>query len=732
MLTSTDSSPPTALIVDTGYAKNTRELIQFVSTLRSLGAQVYLDLPRIVVIGNQSAGKSSLVEAISGISVPRDAGTCTRAPMECRLSHSVDSWSCQISIRWEYDEDGGRVDEVSEVTFGARLTDKADVEPMLRRAQAAILNPKIPLSHFLDADIETVRSGAFTMLGTQPLPFSRNVICVDLTGPDLVDLSFVDLPGIVQNAEPEIVQLVEDLVMSYVQGNCLILVTLPMADDIENQKAARIAKQVDPEGLRTIGVMTKPDTIPAGSTKSKEMWLDVIEGRRHPLKHGYYCTRQPDDDSRLAGITPMEARTAETTFFQTTAPWSSSTTPHRFGTQNLVKSISELLTRIISDSLPKLLGEVATQLAACKKQLSTLPPLVTVDPSAFVFNLVVTFCQGVFQHVDGSPAHTQLVQANKATYGRFKTSIRHTAPAFVPFKEDEVDPNQVAEFTKPDDESDNIEEQGPHPKQPEMYLEEVRRRIRAAITRELPNNVPYAAKRAFIRDFQETWGQHTMICFDRVQETFKSMLAELIKDRFSRFSNLKAVIAPIIMEQLQHHSEQTISHVHTILKLEAAPPFTQNTHYLADKRDSQVAKYKAARPRDSKPSENESTVSEALGLLARLGLTVTREDLGKLNPPDEFEEELEIMAEVRAYFQVSYKRVIDYVPLSIDNHFLYAFAEGLQAVLFEKLGLGSPNADAKCASYVAEEPSVVALRSEVLIKQKRLETVQRALFNFGM
>lgn len=109
------------------------------------------------------------------------------------------------------------------------------------------------------------------------------------------------------------------------------------------------------------------------------------------------------------------------------------------------------------------------------------------------------------------------------------------------------------------------------------------------------------------------------------------------------------------MEQLQHHSEQTISHVHTILKLEAAPPFTQNTHYLADKRDSQVAKYKAARPRGSKPLENESTVSEALGLLARLGFIVKGEDLGKLNPPDEFEEELEIMAEVRAYFQVSYK-----------------------------------------------------------------------------
>ncbi|CDO78268.1 hypothetical protein BN946_scf184564.g1, partial [Trametes cinnabarina] len=121
-------------------------------------------------------------------------------------------------------------------------------------------------------------------------------------------------------------------------------------------------------------VLTKPDTLPPGSTKRRELWLDVLEGREHVLQHGYYCTRQPDDDQRLAGITSMEARAAEADFFRTTSPWSSSTVPHRFGTQNLVKSISELLTRIISDSLPGLLSEVASQLANTNKQLEALPP----------------------------------------------------------------------------------------------------------------------------------------------------------------------------------------------------------------------------------------------------------------------------------------------------------------------------------------------------------------------
>ena len=80
------------------------------------------------------------------------------------------------------------------------------------------------------------------------------------------------------------------------------------------------------------------------------MWLDVLEGREHPLQHGYFCTRQPDDDQRLAGITLVGARRAETDFFRETSPWKESTCAHRFGTHNLVKSVSELLTRIISDS----------------------------------------------------------------------------------------------------------------------------------------------------------------------------------------------------------------------------------------------------------------------------------------------------------------------------------------------------------------------------------------------
>ena len=92
--------------------------------------------------------------------------------------------------------------------------------------------------------------------------------------------------------------------------------------------------------------------------------------------------------------------------------------------------------------------------------------------------------------------------------------------------------------------------------------------------------------------------------------------------------------------------------------MEHAPPFTQNTHYLAEKRDKQLAQYKRARHNDHSPlvpTPNAETITEALSLLTKLGLSAKEEDLGKLNAPDEFEEELELMAEVCAYFEVSYQ-----------------------------------------------------------------------------
>src|SRR5271156_236333 len=126
---------------DTGYGSLSRgKLNDIVKSLRDCGTEELIKLPKIAVIGNQSAGKSSLIEAISRIKVPRASGTCTRCPMEVALSRSdVEQWKCKVSLRFEHDS----VPEGKSMGthFFAETCHRDNVPLILRRAQLAILNP---------------------------------------------------------------------------------------------------------------------------------------------------------------------------------------------------------------------------------------------------------------------------------------------------------------------------------------------------------------------------------------------------------------------------------------------------------------------------------------------------------------------------------------------------------------------------------------------------------------
>ncbi|TFK89209.1 hypothetical protein K466DRAFT_597995 [Polyporus arcularius HHB13444] len=570
-----------------GFGRTSQEYHDVAKRMRSHGGHTVVDIPCVVVIGNQSAGKSSLIQSITEVPLPSSDGTTTCAPFEVRLTRTDASvpWSAQVYIRWEYDASGKKLLLVEEVKFGPRLEKKEDVELMLRRAQAAVLSPTRDISRFAQMDEEELRGLVSSKLNA----FSKNVICIDLAGPDLVDLSFIDLPGIIQNAENdpkgEAVGLVESLVNTYIKGNCLILVTISMSDDIENQKAGYLARLADPTGSRTIGVLTKADTIPQGSLGKQQRWRDVLEGRQHATKHGYFCTRLPDDMEREGGITPKAARLKENEFFDSTAPWSTSTRRDRCGTVALVTYLSELLMQRIRDSLPKIRRDVEAQLQACKKQLDALPQAIASEPCSFVNRLLMVFCDDIKAHVRGSPTSAALVQTNKRAYQVLKMDIRSTAPAFVPFEaEDAFAPvvlsfreKNIAGFVKP------------------MYLKDVRERIGSHVTRELPNNVPYAAKISLIIDFQRGWEQSTLRCFEAIQRTVDQFLTRHIDQQFQRYGNLKAIVSSVVMEQVGSHAEKTLRQLQIIRTYEANFQDTLNVEELAEKRASWLASYKDAR-----------------------------------------------------------------------------------------------------------------------------------------
>lgn len=182
-------------------------------------------------------------------------------------------------------------------------------------------------------------------------------------------------------------QFVENLVVSNIAAkNCLILVALPMTGPLSlcllfsiiglllmsiprtgkmisriRRRFVSLDRSIAPANepsvsllcdltivkfqlLRIyVGVLTKPDCLPPGSTRRRQDWLDIIEGRAHVLTHGYYVTCQPDDDARERGISGEAARDAEDRFFRN-EPWNTSTQSTRFGTRNLTQKLSRLLT----------------------------------------------------------------------------------------------------------------------------------------------------------------------------------------------------------------------------------------------------------------------------------------------------------------------------------------------------------------------------------------------------
>ena len=189
----TDSTTkPASSLGGSPYAFSRQKLNEIIKALRDCGTEEVIRLPKIAVIGNQSAGKSSLIEAISQIKVPRASGTCTRCPMEVMLtSGNQDHWHCKVSLRIDHSEIPGQLLGLFE--FG-ETESRDEVTGLLSRAQLAILNPGRLFGNLSDLKESECKDYP------REINFSKNSVVLEITGAE-VDVTFIDLPGIISNTE---------------------------------------------------------------------------------------------------------------------------------------------------------------------------------------------------------------------------------------------------------------------------------------------------------------------------------------------------------------------------------------------------------------------------------------------------------------------------------------------------------------------------------------------------
>ncbi|RDB19012.1 Interferon-induced GTP-binding protein Mx [Hypsizygus marmoreus] len=709
----------------TSYARRCKELIRLDRDLRALGAQVHFDMPRLVVIGGQSAGKSSLVEGVTGINVPRDSGTCTRCPMECTVSTSGSSWACTISLRTSYNTDGTVLEPPTIESFGPVLHQKRDVELWLRRAQAAILNRHLPLKDFLtkaEADLKKAVKDPNTLL------FSRNTVMVDIEDPELADLSFVDLPGLIQNSDPETIDLIKGLVVANIESeNTLILVAIPMSDDIDNQAAVRLAREADPHGERTIGmclvraisthldkrvpsplctgVLTKPDTLTRGALGARQKWQETIEGKVDPLKHGYYCVRLPDDDERARNISRAASQELAAKYFASTAPWDQMANHrNRFGVPNFVSDVSRLLIELIESNLPKLEAQLKQLLSQCQAELDDLPVIVsTSDPSTEIFLLITKFCED-FRAATCGESRKSLVQGARRRFAQLKQEIFDTRPNFRPF------PGDLEQFV-------SIDGPGNPPGTP-IRLEDVKIAVANSIGWELPKLVPFDATKGLILDFTKMWHTPSFASFDDVFALTSHFVKTLIGHHFGQFTKLEKHISSIVKLELEKCKVETLHSLRKLLELENLPLFTQNTDLLDSEGNAWHVRYTDAWQHPGRYHIRHIFDSPSQAPSERL----------EENPSVRLEADrdaLLVMSNVRAYFQVAFKRVVDYVPLVIDHGLNQALAGSLQKSLFQSLTTN--NTTERMEELLSEDPILAQKRASLESRKTNLLQIKERL-----
>jgi len=260
------------------------------------------------------------------------------------------------------------------------------------------------------------------------------------------------------------------------------------------------------------------------------------------------------------------------------------------------------------------------------------------------------------------------------------------------------------------------------------------------LTRELPFNVPFSAKERLIRSSMTEWEFHALDCFKAIRVATTEKLGELVHSHFGRFtgSSLLDNVSSIIQKLVEAKEVQVCSRLKWLVGLEQRP-FTQNYHYLSSYRDKYLSRYRGERRKISqgkeevKPAEGAPTMEQLLGHLVAAGYAVNSvSDLDRLLPPDPYEEVLMVMAEVKAYWQVSYKRVIDMVPLTIDDDFLCGLARDVHDTLMQGLGLSGPDPHGKAAKFLAEDPDVAVQREELNLKMTRVDDIWAHLSEFNL
>ncbi|XP_011334278.2 dynamin-1-like protein isoform X2 [Ooceraea biroi] len=636
----------------------------------TVGATV-LQLPQIVVLGTQSSGKSSVIESLVGRSfLPRGTGIVTRRPLILQLVYTPKD------DREHRSAENGTLD-LNE--WGMFLHTKNKIYKDFEGIRAEI-------------EAETDRMAGANK-GICPEPISLKIYSTSV-----VNLTLIDLPGITKvpvGDQPEDIEnQIHELVLKYIcSPNSIILAVVTANTDMATSESLKLSKDVDPDGRRTLAVVTKLDLMDAGTDA-----LDILCGRVIPVKLGIIgvVNRSQQDIMNKKNI--QEALKDEAMFLQRKYP----TLANRNGTPYLAKTLNRLLMQHIRDCLPELKNRVNTMVAQYQTLLNSYGGDVE-DKSQTLLQIITKFANSYCATIEGTARNietTELCGGARICY-IFHETFGKTLDSI----------NPLADLSKVDILTAIRNATGPRPA---LFVPEV--------------SFELLVKRQ-IRKLEDP----SLRCVELVHEEMQSIIQHCgteVQQEMLRFPKLHERIVDVVTQLLRRRLPPTNSMVENLVAIELAyintkhPDFHKDAAFVSSllkeadvdhlKHNKRLALTTSTSstiiPNDTKASPQQKPVN----LLPAVPIQTSR----KLSEREQRDCDI-IERLIRSYFYIVRKSIQDSVPKAVMHFLVNYVKDNLQSELVTHL-------------YKSDQAEALLIESEhIAVRRKETADMLKALTQAG-
>ncbi|XP_057188431.1 interferon-induced GTP-binding protein MxB-like [Triplophysa rosa] len=633
------------------YEEKIRPCIDIIDNLRSLGVEKDLALPAIAVIGDQSSGKSSVLEALSGVALPRGSGIVTRCPLELKMIRTKEKgWHGQISYQ-DYSED---------------IDDPEDVEKKIREAQDKIAGPGVSIS--------------------------ADLISLQITSPNVPDLTLIDLPGIARVAvkgQPEnIGEQIKRLIKSFVtKQETINLVVVPCNVDIATTEALQMAQNEDPEGGRTLGILTKPDLVDKGTEQTV---VDVVHNEVIHLTKGYMIVRCRGQKEIMDHVTLNEATDTEKAFFKD-HPHFNTLYNEGFATiPKLAEKLTIELVHHIEKSMPRLEEQIEAKLAQTQKELEaygTGPPSDPLERLSFLIDKVTAFTQDTFNLTTGEEvkcnSDLMIFQELREEFAQWKFFLDNSGDNFNKKIEREVD-NFEAKYRG----------------------------------RELPGFINYKTFEKLVREQIKTLEEPALRTLKAISDMGRKRFIQLAQKSFIGFPNLLKIAKTNIEAIKREKDSLAESMLRTQFKMELIVYSQDGTYSQSLQQTKEKVKQEEQTAQLQQPfSVTTAQVSASSTFGSGFGIPIVRTD----NHATLHEMKLHI----KSYYSIASNRLADQIPMVIRYQLLQEAAAELQRNMLQLLQEKDAVDD-----LLKEDHDIGQKRETIISRQKRLLKARNLLIGF--